>query len=215
MLKRLHISSFIVLTIFIWAFLRWLRSVLSIDFINPFGFTVSMVTVLFLVFDKWAWSLKIFKGWYVKRPYLVGTWKVEMNSSWVDPETGKGSDLTYGYVAIGQSLTFLSIILMTKESRSVLVAHNIEPQESNNSFKLAGVYRNEPAITLRGVRSEIHYGSFSLEVHGCPVYELEGHYWTDRLTKGSMKLSSRTKKIYDTYEQAEREIGNYQNTTVT
>lgn len=130
---------------------------------------------------------------------------MELKSSWVNPETGKVIDPICGYAVIRQSLTSLSLRLMTKESRSVLVAHSIDQQEDEGLFKLVGVYRNEPKIELQGVRSEIHHGSFALEIHGSPVYELQGHYWTDRGTKGGMKLSDEVSKLYDTFEQAERE----------
>jgi hypothetical protein len=209
-LTRLHISSFIGLTICVWLLALWFQGmpVLSADFIKPFGLVVGVITAIATMFNKYLWSLKIFKGWYVKRPDLRGTWKVELRSNWIDPETGRGIDPIYGYAVIRQSLTFLSVRLMTKESRSVLVAHSIDQQEDDDLFKLVGVYRNEPKIELQGVRSEMHHGSFSLEVHGSPVYELQGHYWTDRGTNGGMKLEEKVKKIYDTYEQAEREIGN-------
>ena len=94
---------------------------------------------------------------------------------------------------------------MTKESGSTLIAHSIEQQEDEGLYKLVGVYRNEPKIELRGVRSEIHHGSFALEIHGSPVYELQGHYWTDRATKGGMSLSEKVSKLYDTFEQAEEQ----------
>lgn len=159
------------------------------------------------MFNKYLWSWKMFNGWYVKRPDLRGTWKVELKSSWIDPETGKSIDAINGYAVIRQSLTFLSVRLLTKESRSVLVAHSIDQQEDDDLFKLVGVYRNEPKIELQGVSSEMHHGSFALEVHGLPVYELEGHYWTDRATKGGMKLFDREKKLYDSYGHANREFG--------
>jgi len=211
MLTRLHISSFIGLTIAIWLLALWFQGmpVLSADFVKPFGTVVGVITLIVTVFNKYMWSWKIFKGWYVTRPDLRGTWKVELNSSWINPETGEETPPIYGYAVIRQSLTFLSLRLMTRESpRSVLVAHSIEQQEDDDLFKLVGVYRNEPKIELQGVRSEIHHGSFALEIHGSPVKELEGHYWTDRATKGGMKLVGRVDKLYSTYEQAEREIGN-------
>lgn len=210
MLTRLHISSFIGLTIVVWLLALWLQGmpVLSADFVKPFSAVVGVITLFVTVFNKYMWSWKIFKGWYVKKPDLRGTWKVELKSSWIDPETNKEIPAIYGYAVIRQSLTFLSVRLMTKESRSVLVAHSIEQQEDDDLFKLVGIYRNEPKIELQGVRSEIHHGSFALEVHGSPVYEMQGHYWTDRATKGGMKLSDRAEKLYDTYEQAEREFGN-------
>lgn len=205
MLTRLHISSFIGLTIVVWILALWFQGtpVLSADLVKPFGTVVGIITLVTTLFNKYAWSWKIFKGWYVKRPDLRGTWKVELKSSWVDPKTKKVKPPIHGYAVIRQSLTFLSVRLMTKESRSVLVAHSIEQQEDDDLFKLIGVYRNEPKIELQGVSSEIHHGSFSLEVHGSPVYEMQGHYWTDRATKGGMKLSARTNKLYDTYEHAE------------
>ncbi len=205
MLTRLHISSFIGLTIIVWLIALWLQGmpVLSSDFIKPFSTVVGAITVFVIVFNKYLWSWKGFRGWYVKRPDLRGTWKVELKSSWVNAETSKVIDPIYGYAVIRQSLTSLSCRLMTQESRSVLVAHSIDQQEDEDLYKLVGVYRNEPKIELQGVRSEIHHGSFALDIHGNPVYELQGHYWTDRGTKGGMKLSGKVSKLYDTYEQAE------------
>lgn len=210
MLTRLHISSFIGLTIAVWLLALWFQGVpvLSAEFVKPFGMVVGIISIVVTVFNKYLWSLKIFKGWYIKRPDLRGTWKVELKSSWVDPKTNEVISPIHGYAVIRQSLTFLSVRLMTKESRSVLVAHSIERQEDDDLFKLVAVYRNEPKIELQGTRSEIHHGSFSLEIHGSPVYELQGYYWTDRGTKGGMTLSNKINKIYDTYDQANKEINN-------
>jgi len=206
MLTRLHISSFIGLTIAVWLLALWIQGmpVLSAAFVKPFGTVVGVISVVVTVFNKYLWSWKIFKGWYVKRPDLRGTWKVELQSNWVNPNSGEAIPSINGYAVIRQSLTSLSFRLMTKESRSVLVAYSIEQQEDDDLFKLVGVYRNEPKIELQGLRSEIHHGSFALEIHGSPVYELQGHYWTDRGTKGSMKLSAKVNTLYDTFEQAEK-----------
>lgn len=184
--------------------------VLSPDFVKPFGIVVGAITLVVTVFNKYIWSWKVFRGWYVKRPDLRGTWKVELKSSWINPETGEVIEPIYGYAAVRQTLTSLSFRLMTKESRSVLVAHSIDQQEDEDLFKLVAVYRNEPKTELQGVRSEIHHGSFSLEIHGIPVYELQGHYWTDRGTNGGMLLSNRVTTLCDTYEQAEREYEGWQ-----
>jgi hypothetical protein len=210
MLTRLHISSFVGLTIVVWLLALWFQGmpVLNAEFIKPFGTVVGVIALFVTLFNKYMWAWKIFKGWYVKRPDIRGTWKVELKSSWINPETGEETPPIYGYAVVRQTLTFLSFRLMTKESRSVLVAHSIEQQEDDDLFKLVGVYRNEPKIELQGKRSEIHHGSFALEIHGSPVYELEGHYWTDRATKGGMQLTERVAKLYDTYNQAEKDFGN-------
>ena len=209
MLTRLHISSFIGLTVGVWLLALWFQGmpVLSAEFVKPFSLVVGIITLVVTLFNKYLWCWRIFRGWYVKRPDLRGTWKADLKSSWVNPENGQGIAPIPGYVVIRQSLTSLSFRLMTKESRSVLVAYSIDRQEDDDLYKLVGVYRNEPKIELQGVRSEIHHGSFALDIHGSPVYELQGHYWTDRGTKGGMRLFGRDKKLYDTFEQAEALYG--------
>lgn len=200
---RLHISSFIGLTIAVWLLALWAQGmpVLSLAFVKPFSIVVGVISLVVFLFNKYAWAWPIFRGWYVNRPDIRGTWKVEIRSSWIDPKTGKGIEPIVAYAAVRQSLSSLSLRLMTPESRSKLIAHSIE-QEEDGLFRLAGIYRNEPRIELQGVRSDIHHGAFSLEIHGQPVESLEGHYWTDRETKGAMRLHDRRSKFYETYEKA-------------
>ena len=209
MLTRLHISSFIALTIAVWLIALWVQGmpVLTVEFIKPFSIVVGAITVVAAIMNKYAWSWQIFSGWYVNRPDLRGSWKVELKSNWINPETNEGVPPIIAYAVIRQTLTSLSLRLMTKESRSKLIAHSIEKEE-DGLFRLAAIYRNEPKIELQGDRSEIHHGSFSLDIHGSPVTVIEGHYWTDRGTKGSMKLTEKKSELFDTYEQA---LSGYEN----
>lgn len=205
MLSRIHISSFIGLTIVVWLIALWAQGmpVLSVAFLKPFGIVVGTISVVVGIFNRYAWAWPVFRGWYVRRPDIRGTWEVEIHSSWVDPKTGERIDPIIAYAVVQQTLLKLSLRLMTHESRSILIAHSIE-QEQDGLFRLAGIYRNEPRIEFQGVRSEIHHGAFTLEIHGQPVDLLEGHYWTDRETRGSMRLRGRVSEVYETYEAASR-----------
>jgi hypothetical protein len=207
-LSKLHISSFIALTIGIWLIALWVQGmpVLSSDFIRPFSTVVGSITFFIAVFNKYVWAWPIFRGWYVSVPDLRGTWAVELKSNWIDPNTQKEIPPIQGYVVVRQTLTSLSIRLMTKESKSKVIAYSFD-KESDGIRKVSAVYRNEPKIELQGNRSEIHHGSFNLEIYGVPASSLEGHYWTDRGTKGSMKLFGRKKKVLDTFEAAHHEFG--------
>lgn len=204
MLTRLHISTFIALTIGVWLIALWAQGmpVLSLAFIKPFSIVVGSITVVVTIFNKYAWSWRIFRGWYVNRPDLRGSWRVELKSNWIDPHTNQSIPPIHGYASIRQTLTKLSLRLMTKESQSKLIAYSIT-QEEDGLFRLAAIYRNEPKIELQGQRSEIHHGSLLLELHGESCSLMEGHYWTDRGTKGSMRLTDKRCKLYDTYEIAE------------
>ena len=82
-------------------------------------------------------------------------------------------------MAVRQSLTTLSMRLMTAESSSRLIAYKMV-EENDGVFLVTGVYTNTPKLELRGDRSEIHYGALLLQVLGDPPISLEGHYWTDR-----------------------------------
>ena len=92
----------------------------------------------------------------------------------------------------------VSARLFTKESASTLVAQNWVPQ-SDGLFQLAAVYRNIPDVSLRGNRSEIHFGSFLLDVRGDPPSSITGHYWTDRATKGAIELSDKVPELVSGY----------------
>jgi len=208
MLSRLHISSFIGFTIAVWLVALWVQGmpVLTMSFLTPFGIVVGTISFVVTMFNKYAWAWPIFRGWYVNRPDMRGTWEVELRSSWINPETDEGIPPITGYAVVRQTLMSFSLRLMTTESKSILIAHSIE-HEQDGLFRLAGIYRNEPRIDLQGVRSEIHHGAFALEIHGSPVESLEGHYWTDRQTKGAIKLFNRREQLYDTFEKAKSAYG--------
>lgn len=203
MLTRVHIASFIGLTIITWIVALWIQGqpVLNSEFLRPFGVVVGAIVAIVGVFSRWAWAWPLFRGWYVKRPDIRGTWKAELQSNWVNPATGSGIPPITAFVAVRQTLTTLSLRLMTPESKSKLIAHSIELAE-DGIYRIAGIYRNEPRVELQGDRSEIHYGSLLLEVHGTPPTSMEGHYWTDRGTRGTMRITGRKKQIFDTFDAA-------------
>lgn len=203
MLTRVHITSLIVLTIVTWLIcLLYLgESELSLSFLRPFGVIVATVVAIVSVFTRWAWALPVFHGWYVKRPDVRGTWKAELQSNWKDPSTGEVIPPITAYIAVRQTLSTLNIRLMTPDSTSRLIAHNIE-LEKDGLYRIAGIYRNEPRLELRGERSEIHLGSLLLEVHGMPPNFMEGHYWTDRGTRGTIKVHTRIRDTFESYVAA-------------
>ena len=74
MLARIHIASFIGLTIVIWLVVLWIQGepVLSLEFLRPFGAVVATVVAIIGIFSRWAWAWPVFRGWYVKRPDVRG-----------------------------------------------------------------------------------------------------------------------------------------------
>jgi hypothetical protein len=71
-------------------------------------------------------------------------------------------------------------------------------------YCVSGVYRNEPWFQFRQ-RSEIHYGGLWLQIaEDDHAKTMRGHYWTDRKTAGSMVLSNRSTKRFQSFQAAQK-----------
>jgi SMODS-associating 2TM, beta-strand rich effector domain len=152
-----------------------------------------------------VWKWPIFRGWLVSQPNLNGTWKVLLKSDWIDPETKQQVDPVKCMMTIRQTYSRFSARLFTRESSSYLIAHKIE-QQNDEIYQRFGTYQNTPDISLRGKRSEIHYGALVLEIRGEPPKSLVGHYWTDRATKGSLELSDRIPAILIGFQEGAKQF---------
>lgn len=199
MLNRLQITLILGIAVVAWVVSLFVRGTpVTVDHLVPFGIAVSAVTVLCTTFDKWCWRYGVFKGWLVARPWLQGTWRVTLQSNWVDPATGRQVGPIEGFMAIRQTFSALHMRLYTAESSSVSVTASILKSE-DCLYRVAAVYQNEPSASLRGVRSEIHYGSLLLHVHADPPVTMTGHYWTDRSTTGTLDFRDRKPKLVSNF----------------
>lgn len=201
--NRASLSILIILITAVWAAGLWALGIpLSWDHAKPYTFTVTVVTLLLWLFDRFLWRREPFRR-FVKTRDMQGTWRVQLSSTYVDPATGQKKDSVFGYVSVRQRLTYLSLRLMTVESNSHLISYNfLFPDDQ--SVELTGVYQSDPSIHLRGQVSEIHYGAFRVRISGSPVDRIEGHYWTDRSTTGSIQYLERRPEFCDRYDLAEQ-----------
>ena len=133
-----------------------------------------------------------------------GTWRVELESDWIDPNTKVGVPTIICYMGVTQTLSTLQMHLMTPESESRFIAERISPSPNGVGYRVAGVYTNRPQTHLRGERSEMHYGGLLLDTHG-PANRpntLTGEYWTDRKTKGRMTFTERRPEVFTRFKDA-------------
>ena len=153
--------------------------------------------------------LPVFYGWLVRCPDLRGTWRAELDSSWIDFATETHAPTIRCYVAITQTATKLQLRLMTGESESWVLASGIRVSEKGPGYQVTGVYLNQPDSQLRGARSEMHFGAFVLDTHGSAQRpsSMKGEYWTDRGTKGSLHLTSHVGAILTSFDEADARLG--------
>lgn len=201
-MTRNQITAFLALSVTFWVILLLLRGVpVTVEMLVPFSGVVGAVSIVLLIFDKWIWHWLIFRGWLINRPYLKGTWRAEIVSDWVDPATGKVVGPITAYMVIRQTASTISFRLLAAESRSETVSAGIETCP-DGTFEINYAYRNKPRAEYRH-RSEVHYGAILL-VADCAVPDrLEGEYWTDRKTTGSVVLTDRSKALAANFVGAE------------
>lgn len=203
MMTRIQIVAFLGLSVAFWMILLAIRGMpLSWEMLLPFSAVVGAVSTTLLVFDAWAWKLPIFRGWLVKRPVIHGTWKAILQSDWINPQTNEGIGPIDGFVVVRQSASKLSIQLFTKESRSTSVSSAID-ECYDGTFNINCTYCNHPKSEHRD-RSEVHYGAMLLFVDNANPERVEGEYWTDRKTNGSIALIERSKQTCATFTEAQQ-----------
>ncbi len=201
MLSRLHLSVILFIAAALWGGMLILDGVaMNVTWFRPFSTVVGVLVLLLVIFDIWAWRWRLLHGWFVPRPDLRGTWRVELQSNWKNPDTNVGIGPIVAYLVVRQTFSTLSVRMLTAESTSELVAAEIN-KASDGTYRLVAVYRNEPKLLVRD-RSPIHYGAFVLDVQGDPAKDLVGYYWTDRATRGEIRTAARNGSHATSFEEA-------------
>lgn len=206
-LERLHITVFVIIAALIWfSVLLCQGTPVTWAHGRPFTIVVSALVVLGVFLEMVLWHQPWLHGWFVKRPDLRGTWKVEIQSSYVRPETKERVPEIICYMGVRQTLSSLQMHLMTPESESWFIADHIRQSPNGNGYQIIGVYTNEPNVHLRDERiSEIHQGAIIIETHG-PVLRpntLTAKYWTDRKTTGTMDFTARVDSVWTRFTDAQ------------
>lgn len=196
-----YIKAIIYVTVLVWTIVLYANhAAITSAWLQHVSMVITIVLYAVMAFDLWLWKFSLLHGWFVKRPVIDGTWKVEIRSNWKHPATGAGIPPIEGFMVVRQTFSTLSMRLLTAESSSELVGTEIVCS-ADGFYCVSGVYRNEPRLQVRE-RSAIHYGAVWLRIIDEPLKKVIGHYWTDRETAGEMELSNRQKKKFQTFQSA-------------
>ena len=115
--SRLHITSIVAATAATWAAILCLRGEqISASWFYPLNAVAFLVFLVVALFDNWIWRWPFLHGWFVRRPDVRGTWKLNLESDWTDPKTGQPAQSVEGYVSIRQTYSTLAVRVMTRES---------------------------------------------------------------------------------------------------
>lgn len=168
---------------------------------------VTVDLLAWFVFSKWGWKWRIFHGWLVPFPNLNGTWDGEIESNWVNPDSGQRIGKIPAVLMIRQDFTRVSVTLTTAESCSTSFGETFEIDGDSDEKKLIYSYSNQPKTSVSN-RSSSHKGTAELRLIGHNARILEGHYWNDRSQPVSGDLVFRFRCI-DATSQAVAEMASH------
>jgi hypothetical protein len=157
------------------------------------------VVLLLLIYDRWGWRFWPFRL-ITSRPVLHGTWKAELRSNWVDPQTGKPIPPKDVYVVVSQTYSTIAVTMLFDISHSYSMSADIF--KLGERQVLAYIYRSE-AETLQQQGNPPHRGGAALFISTTPKVSFEGDYWTERLTKGRITSEGYSPKLYDSFADAQ------------
>ena len=104
MLSRLHLSAILLIAAALWGGMLIFDGVaVNGKWFRPFSTVVGVLLLLLVIFDIWAWRWRLLRGWFVPRPDLRGTWRVELRSNWKNPATKVGVGPIVAYLVIRQT----------------------------------------------------------------------------------------------------------------
>lgn len=167
------------------------------EWLAPIGPAVTVAGIGLAFFNRWVWHFTLIRKFH-GRPVLRGTWHGELASQWVNPQTGRGiSPDPDVFLAVRQKFWSVSVRLITKESKSQSLTASLR-DTGDGVFELAYVYSNTPRASVRD-RSEVHYGAVVLDAPVDRAAGLEGHYFTDRNSRGEMRFRRHFKKPVETH----------------
>lgn len=200
MISRFPLMILVASSAAIWALVLsghgW---VIPLSFFTPLSIVVGALSILLLVFDRWAWALPGIRR-FTNRPDLRGTWMGVIRPSRVHSDGEQHQFPIEAFIVIRQTFTAVHLRLITRESMSVSLLASLT-EEQDGTSKVNGIYRNIPAQSVRS-RSPIHHGGLILNIGGPPPTFMFGHYWTDRQSQGELEVKWKSKECAADFETA-------------
>lgn len=195
MFAKAPIQMAVTVAAVIWAVMLLVQGAnVDSSFLRPYSAAVGGAVIALTLFDRYMWRWPLIAK-VAPRPVFHGTWHGKLKTSWQDPATGDTPGPITVVLSVRQTFSTVKASLMTAESTSESLAAAI------NGNTLWAAYMNIPKALVRD-RSPIHRGSVVVTAHGRPIEQLEGEYWTDRLTVGEVRFDQHLAAVHTSFKKA-------------
>jgi len=158
--------------------------------------------IILTAWDAWAWRQPGLSR-LTHRPQMAGLWQVELTPTDEShiPAGGNRGPIP-GFLVVRQSYWSIHLRQFTAESASRSRTFFWEHADGAEAETLTFVYENVPQQQFEH-RSSRHFGTCSLDIASLRPTTISGAYFTDRYTKGDMRLMLIDRsKSYGSFEEA-------------
>jgi hypothetical protein len=199
--SRAEQQAIVAIVAVVWLVLALLTGqTLSPTPLRLYSVAGSAVALLTLAYEHYIWR------WSPVRkitgvPLLAGTWRGTITSSYAQPG-GSATAPIPAAARITQTASRITITVLTAESSS-LSRHARLARLPDQRWSLSWLYDNTPRVAVRP-RSERHCGSAEATVSRGNGHILVGDFFTDRLTRGEIRLDEWSPTAYGSAEAAQR-----------
>ncbi len=189
------LAGFSVIVLFVAALVQGFDLHSFFDVLRLIPIVATADAIAYFVFTVWLWRWKRLQGWLIPFPDLNGTWQGHIQTTWKDAD-GKTPGPIPTILTIKQSFGRMSCVMRTGEMESHSYLEGFCIDRDAQVRRLCYSHTTRPKATLRE-RSTPHDGTMLLNIIGTPVCKLDGEYWTQRQTIGTVTLTLRTRELLD------------------
>ena len=189
------LAGFTTIVLFLAALIQGFDLDNFIDVLRLIPIVATADGIVYFIFTSWLWRWNAFQGWLVPFPNLNGTWQGYIQTNWKDAE-GKTPGPIPTILTIKQTFGQMSSVMRSVEMESHSYLEGFCIDKEAQVRRLCYSYTSTPKTALR-CRSTPHDGTMLFNIIGRSARKLEGEYWTQRQTNGSVTLTFREKELLD------------------
>jgi len=158
---------------------------------------ISIITVFWTIYFSWGWKLPLLKLIFY-RPNLNGTWYGKLDSDWVD-EKGKDIPPKDFFIIIRQSFLRIHFTTFTNNYVGVSYSETFYLSKERGIKNIVYMYRKDTSLNNNEILQE---GATELRLIEADMRKLEGKYWSNTKTNGTIKVQFISTLQVDSFEEA-------------
>ncbi|TAJ17192.1 MAG: hypothetical protein EPO65_11755 [Dehalococcoidia bacterium] len=152
------------------------------------------MTILLLAYDRLIWRWPLIRG-LTPRPVLYGTWKAELRTSFAP----RANEIVECYLTIRQTYSSIQVDMVFEHSRSFSLSAALAEQDGR--VQLSYTYRSQ-GDALHQDGNPPSRGAAVLIIAREPSLHLEGDYWMERGTKGTIRTLGHNPTLLESFTAA-------------